>query len=208
MNEELKALLGDAYKENMTLEEVGEFFKGKKFADLSTGKYVDKDKYDTQVNNLTKQLNEKQSELKAKLTDEEKSALASQEQQKRIEELEKLLNQNTIAGNKNSANGILQGSRDILGIQATDNDFASFVDNITTEDSGKTNEIANYVSKVVKDAYEKGKKDALKDAMGDFGKGKGQGSSGKGADEVGKLGKDLASKIAEAKKPTYDYFKN
>jgi hypothetical protein len=39
MNEELKALLGDSYKENMTLEDVAAFFKGKKFADLSTGKY-------------------------------------------------------------------------------------------------------------------------------------------------------------------------
>lgn len=205
MNEELKALLGDSYKENMTLEDVAAFFKGKKFADLSTGKYVDKDKFDTQVNSLTQQLNEKQNELKAKLTDEEKTALASKEQQRKIEELEKLLSQNTIAGNKNSVNGILQGSRDILGIQNDDSDFTKFVDNITTEDSGKTNQIAEYVSKIIKSSYEKGKQDALKDEMGNFGKGKGQGA-GKGLDDVGKLGKDLASKKI-SQKPSYDYFK-
>ena len=42
--DELQALLGDSYKEGMTIEEIGEFFKGKKFADLSTGNYVDKNK--------------------------------------------------------------------------------------------------------------------------------------------------------------------
>ena len=205
MNEELKALLGDAYKENMTLEEVGAFFKGKKFADLSTGKYVDKDKFDTQINSLNAKLNEKEQELNAKLTDDEKVAQANKQQQRRIEELEKLLRENTVSGNKNVVNSVLQGSRDILGIQSTDSDFTDFVDNITTEDSEKTNKIANYVSKIIKDSYEKGKKDALKDAMGNFGKGKGQGSDGKGSDEVGKLGKDLASKKI-SQKPTYNYF--
>ena len=41
-----KLLLGDAYKEGMTLEDVNAFFKGKKFADLSTGNYVDKNKFE------------------------------------------------------------------------------------------------------------------------------------------------------------------
>ena len=40
--------------------------------------------------------------------------------------------------------------------------------------------------------------------MGDFGKNKGQSSNGRD-DEVGKLGKDLASKMKP--KETYDYFK-
>ena len=78
MNEELKALLGDAYKEDMTLEEVGNALKGKKLVDLSTGRYVDKDKFDTQVNNLNAKLSEKEQELNARLTDDEKNAKASQ----------------------------------------------------------------------------------------------------------------------------------
>ena len=134
MNEELKALLGDAYKDGMTLEEVNNALKGKKLADLSTGKYVDKDKFDTQINSLNAKLSEREQELNAKLTDEEKNAKASQEQAKRIQELEKMLKDNTISGNKNVVNSVLQNSRDILGIQATDSDFVSFVDNITTED--------------------------------------------------------------------------
>ena len=206
MNEELKAILGDSYKEGMTLEEVGAFFKGKKFADLSTGKYVDKDKFDTQINSLNAKLSEKEQELNAKLTDDEKTAQANKQQQKRIEELEKLLRDNTVSGNKNVVNSTLQSSRDILGIQATDSDFTDFVDNITTEDSEKTNKIATYVSKIIKDSYEKGKQDALKDEMGNFGKVKSQGSGKIGSDEIGKLGKELASKKA-VEIPKNEYFK-
>lgn len=204
--DELQALMGDSYKEGMTAEEIGAFFKGKKFADLSTGNYVDKSKYDNQVNSLTDKLSKKEQELNAKLTDEEKNAKASQEQANRIEELERLLKENTINGNKNVVNGLLQGSRDILGIQSTDKDFGSFVDNITTEDGTKTTEIANYMVKVIKTAYEKGKQDATKDAMGTFGNSKTQIVSDEGSKNIGDLGKRLASTKSKEKE-TYDYFK-
>ena len=97
-------------------------------------------------------------------------------------------------------------SRDILGIDATDKDFGTFVDNITTEDDKKTSAIANYVSTIVKDAYEKGKQDATKDAMGNFGKNKGQGAKdNKGDGEIGELGKRIANTMN--KKSQFDYFK-
>lgn len=204
MSEELKALLGESYKEGMTIEEVGDFFKGKKFADLSTGNYVDKNKYNSEINTLTNKLNETKSELNNKLTDEEKNNKASKEQADRIKELEQMLKNNTLAGNKDYVNGILTSSREMLGIADNDTDFADFVDNIITEDRDKVSSVANYISKIIKDSYEKGKQDATKDAMGDFGKNKGQ-SSNNQDDEVGKLGKDLASKIKP--KETYDYFK-
>lgn len=41
----LKELLGDSYSETMTLADVDKALAGKKFVDLETGKYVDKDKY-------------------------------------------------------------------------------------------------------------------------------------------------------------------
>jgi len=201
---ELQALMGDSYKEGMTLEDVSKFFEGKKFADLSTGNYVDKSKYDNQVNSLTTKLNEKEQELNAKLTDEEKNAKASQAQAKEIEELRKALRENTVNGNKNVVQSILQGSRDILGIKAEDTDFTAFVDNFTTEDSDKTRNIANYVSQLINKSYEKGKQDATKDAMGNFGKQKDQSSSGD--KEVENLGKKLAS-AKNSTKSNYDYFK-
>lgn len=43
----IKELLGDAYKDGMTLEEVDAALKDKKLVDLSTGEYVAKGKYDT-----------------------------------------------------------------------------------------------------------------------------------------------------------------
>lgn len=47
----LKSIMGNAYKEGMTLEEVEAFFEGNsKIVNLSEGKYVDKGKYDD-INN-------------------------------------------------------------------------------------------------------------------------------------------------------------
>lgn len=201
----LKEMLGDSYKEGMTFDDVSAFFEGKNYADLSTGNYVDKNKYDNKVNELSGQLKDTQNKLNEKLTDDEKTAKASQDQANRIKELEKLLSDNTIASNKNLVNNTLTGVRDILELKADDKDYVAFVENVTTEDGNKTTSVINYVSKLVKDSYEKGKKDALKDEMGNFGKNKGQGSSSK-EDEIGKLGKELANQ-SNNKKETFDYFK-
>ena len=45
----LKDLLGDSYKEELTHAEIDALLKDKKLADLSSGRYVDKDKYDKAV---------------------------------------------------------------------------------------------------------------------------------------------------------------
>lgn len=201
----LKELMGDAYKEGMTLEDVGTFFSGKKFADLSTGNYVDKNKYDNAVNDLNKKLTDANNQLNAKLSDDEKAQQAQQEQIAEIERLKKLLSENTINGNKNTIVSVLASTRETLGIDVADKDFTKFVENITTEDSTKSTEIANYVTKVVKNAYEKGKQDATKDAMGNFGKGKGQASSDSD-DKIGELGAQLANFHKKDDKKTYDYF--
>ena len=177
----MKDLMGDSYKEGITLDEVKEFMSGKKFADLSTGNYVDKGKYNNEINSLNN-----------KLTAE-------------IENLKKLLSANTIAGNKNVVISEMASSRDILGIDVADKDFQAFVDNITVEDGNKSTTVAKYVAKIVKDSYEKGKKDATKDAMGAFGRSSGKGSSD-GKEEIGAMGK----RLAEQNKPKgekFDYFK-
>ena len=115
-----------------------------------------------------------------------------------------MLKTNTVASNKTLVNNTLTNARDTLGLDANDKDYASFVDNITGEDATRTTSVANYISKLVKDSYEKGKQDALKDEMGNFGKNKGQGSNS-GEKVIGALGKELASK--NAKKEQFDYFK-
>ena len=201
----LKELMGDAFKDGITVEEITSFFEGKKFADLGTGQYVDKNKFDNTVNDLNKKLTDANNQLSAKMTDEEKSQQAQQEQVAEIERLKKLLSENTINGNKNTVVGVLTSTRDTLGVDAIDKDFNKFVENITTEDGAKSTEVANYVAKVVKDAYEKGKQDATKDSMGNFGKGKGQ-SSDEDGDKIGEIGKRLAG-LNKPSKETFDYFK-
>lgn len=203
--DELQALLGDSYKEGMTIEEIGEFFKGKKFADLSTGNYVDKNKYTNEINTLNSQLSQTKQELNAKLSDDEKKAKDSQAQAERIKQLEKMLSDNTISGNKNTVTSIMTETRDTLGISATDNEFVGFVGNITTEDADKSMSIANYVAKLVKDSYEKGKQDATKDSMGEFGRGKGK-SGEDGKDDLGNIGKRLADAKKKDSENEYDYF--
>lgn len=201
----MKDLMGDSYKEGITLDEVKTFMSGKKFADLSTGNYVDKNKYTNEINSLQGQLTDAQTQLKNKMTDDEKIVQAQKDKDAEIEKLKQLLSANTITGNKNMVVSELTNSRDILGIDSSDKDFQTFVDNITVEDSDKSNTVAKYVSKIVKDAYEKGKQDAVKDAMGNFGKGKGKSGSDK-KDEIGSIGK----RLAEQNKPNgerFDYFK-
>lgn len=46
---DLKELLGDSYKEELTHAEINALIKDKKLVDLSTGRYVDKDKYDRAI---------------------------------------------------------------------------------------------------------------------------------------------------------------
>lgn len=59
----LKSLLGDSYHEGITLEEINAFLEGKKFVDLKTGQYVDKQKYDS--------LRQEHEELKSRTTNYE-----------------------------------------------------------------------------------------------------------------------------------------
>lgn len=201
----LKEVLGDAYKDGMTFEEISNFFEGKKFADLSTGNYVDKNKYDSEVKDLKNKLSAKENELKGKLSAEEQTALEQKQKDDEIERLKKLLTENTINGNKNTVNSILTNVREKLELESTDKDFNTFVETFTTEDSTKSTLVANYVSKLVNDAYEKGKQDANKNDMGNFGKSKGEGSKATGADELGAFGKKLASLNAPTTKK-FNYF--
>lgn len=66
----LKELLGDAYKDGMTLEEAETALSGKKLADLSSGDYVSKGKL-TDFETRAKRAEE---ELRKRMTDDEKRA--------------------------------------------------------------------------------------------------------------------------------------
>ena len=178
--DELQKLMGDSYKEDLTIDDIKNFMKGKNFADLSSGNYVDKNKYNADIKNLNDKISAKDTELQSKMTDDEKAKAASNAQAAEIERLTKLLSENTITTNKSVANSSLAESLGLIGVKSDDKDLMSFIDNITT-----------------------GKKDSTKDAMGNFGKQKG--SSGSGQPEIGELGKKLAQQNSVNDKK-FDYF--
>lgn len=203
MFENLKDMMGDAYKADMTAEDVNNFFAGKKFTDLSTGLYVDKNKYERDIQSLQATIAEKQNALNAKLTDDEKAQQEKLNKDKEIQRLTELLKTNTLNSNKSMAIGNTADVKSILKIEEDDTEFAAFLDNIVSEDGAKTTAIAKYINKAVKDAYEKGKQDATKDSMGDFGK-KTKGDTSKSKED------DLGSRLAKLNSPktqTVDYFK-
>lgn len=200
--ENLKGLLGEAYHEGITAEEVNNFFAGKSFADLSTGQYVDKNKYERDIQNLNATITEKQNALNAKLTDDEKKQAAANADKAEIARLQKLLQENSINSNKDLAQGTLSSVKSLLELKDDDSEYNTFVNTIVSEDRAKTSSIATYISKITKDAYEKGKKDATKDALGDFGKDNKGGSPSK---KETNLGAELAKNTM--KKPqSIDYF--
>lgn len=201
--DELQMLMGDAYHEGITTEEISTFFKGKKFADLSTGAYVDKNKYENEVKTLRASILEKDNALKSKMTDEEKGIADLQAKDNEIARLNELLNNQAIESNKNKAIAHTSELKTLLDLKDDDKDYISFLGNIVSSDGDKTSNIATYVNKLVKDSYEKGKKDAMKDGLGQMGKG---GKSSAGSSEIGALGKELAQKQT-IKKSDFDYFK-
>ena len=60
----IQDMIGDSFHEGMSIDEINEALSNKKFADLSTGNYVDANKYkadlqakDNELNNVKKELN-------------------------------------------------------------------------------------------------------------------------------------------------------
>lgn len=204
MFENLKGLLGEAYHDGITAEEVNAFFAGKNFADLSTGQYVDKNKYDRDIQSLNTTITEKQNALNAKLTDDERASQEREQDKQEIRRLTDLLKQNTVTGNKGLAMNTTSNLKSILGLKDDDAEYDKFINNIVSDDSSKTNDIAKYVAKIANDAYNKGKTDATKDNMGNFGKSQRQ-SGDDSSKEVGELGAQLA-KASMRQSEKIDYF--
>lgn len=56
--ENLKNLMGEAYKEGLTIEEINDFLQDKNYVDLKSGLYVNKDKYQKAVDKYNDALNQ------------------------------------------------------------------------------------------------------------------------------------------------------
>lgn len=199
----LKDLLGDSFKEDMTFADIETALAGMKLADLSKGQYVDKNKYETDVNKLKGDLSQKDNELRNKMTDEQKREADDAEKDNLIAQLRETIQKQNIENNKNKSIATLSESKTLLEIKDDDKDYNAFLDCISKNDSDNTNTIATYFNKIVKDAYEKGKNDSVKNNLGKMGKQKTEGS--KQAKEDGAFGKELAQQVAKPK-DSFSYF--
>lgn len=83
----LRELLGENYREDMTLEEVNSAISNMKLADLKTGNYVSVEK----ANGLEKRAKEAEKKLAEKLTDEEKAKAEQEERERYYADLERQL---------------------------------------------------------------------------------------------------------------------
>ena len=118
----LKDLLGDSFKEGMTFADIETALAGMKLADLSTGAYVDKNKYEADVNKLKGTISQKDTELRDKMTDEQKRDADNAEKDNLIKQLQEQIEKQNIENNKNKSIATLAESKNLLEIKDDDKD--------------------------------------------------------------------------------------
>lgn len=81
----LKEILGDAYKADMSLAEIETALNGKDLADLATGKYVSKSKYDAVIG----ERDDFKTKYTEKLSEVERAELANAEREQKYKAIER-----------------------------------------------------------------------------------------------------------------------
>ena len=166
---DIQELLGTDYKEGMTVDEINTALQGKKLADLSSGEYVRKDFADattkTKTQELNKQIQDLQSQLNSRLTDDEKRAKEVEDKDKKIEELTQLVKQKIFNSNKSVLVASTSEMKEKIGIKNDDKEFDEFINSITLEDENKNSAVGSYLGKLLRNAYEQGQKDAKKEQI-------------------------------------------
>lgn len=201
LEELMKQLMGDQYKEGLTEEEIKSFFKKQV---LDTGNYENKDKANADRKKLENQIVELQSQLDSKMTDDEKKKESDKATQKLIEDLKKQLSESQLNSSKKSAIGYLSSAKTMAGIKDNDKDYEDFISNISFEDNDKTDTVSQYISKMVSNAYEAGKNEAIKNKLGKMGAFK-EGQEGS-SEEKGAYGKQLAKEMKTEATVKKDFF--
>ena len=187
---DLKELMGESYKEDMTKEEIQDFFKKQV---LAGGEYTNTGKANAEKKELNDKIAQLQAELDSKMSDDDKKKKADEDTRKLIEDLQKQLADSKASQSKMSATSLLAEAKIKAGIKDGDKDFDDFISEISFEDSEKTSKIGKYISKIVANAYETGKSEAVKNKLGKMGSFKeGQDTDGNNGDEKGSFGKQLA----------------
>ncbi len=201
MEEELKQLMGESYHENMTAAEVQEYFKKSL---LESGNYVNKEASEASIAKLKKELSDKDNQIKAKMTDDEKKNEEIKQQLAEFEELKQKYREQTINSNKYQAQGLTASVKEKAKIKDDDKEFDEFLTSISSENSEQTAKISKYIAKIVNAAYENGKAEMTKVKMAKMGSFKKDSET----DQEGKdleWAKDLAKRNSSKTKQNY-YF--
>lgn len=201
MEEELKQLMGENYHEGMTANEVQEYFKKSL---LESGNYVNKEASEASIAKLKKELSDKDNQIKAKMTDDEKKNEEIKQQLAEFEELKQKYREQTINSNKYQAQGLTASVKEKAKIKDDDKEFDEFLTSISSENSEQTAKISKYIAKIVNAAYENGKAEMTKEKMAKMGSFKKDSET----DQEGKdleWAKDLAKRNSSKTKQNY-YF--
>lgn len=198
----LKELMGDAYRDDLTKEEIQAFFKKQV---LSSGEYTNAGKAKAEKDDLNKQIASLQSQLEEKMTDDDKKKKADEDTRKLIENLQKQLAESKSSQSRMTASAALAGARAKAGIKEDDTEYDEFISSIAFEDNEKTDKVSKYISKIISNAYEAGKSEAIKNKLGKMGSFK-EGQDGDGSQEKGAFGKELALATKVDTKVQKDFF--
>lgn len=200
MDEQLKELLGESYKEGMSKEEIQEAFK-KSF--LATGQYVNKDMAEADKRKLNDQIKNLNSQVKSKMTDDEIKKAEFEELKKQLEIFKQNDINNKINNSKLVSTTNLAEAKTLLEIKDTDKEFIEFIANISGEDTEVSKKVSTYAMSLIKKAYEKGKAESTKTELGQMGN-MVIGADGKLVDKDAQFVKNL---IATAPISNIDYSK-
>lgn len=162
----LEEIMGSSYRADMTQDEVTAYFKNQV---LSGGEYVSKAKADADKSDSAKKIAELEAKLNGNLSDEDRKAKELEDLKAELEALRESGRLSKIETAKLKAQGVLAEMRITLDIKEDDKEYKTFMENISGEDSAKTESISKYINKLVKDAYEKGKSESTKKNLGTMG---------------------------------------
>lgn len=186
---DLQELLGNDYQEGMTAEDINAVFEKRV---LASGKYENKDKVDAERERAKQEKADLEAKIKGKMSEDELSKQELEDLKAKLaaaEEREKLSNRKT---SELIANGNMAEVKTILEIKDNDKEFDKFMKAISVEDNEIASSTSNYVKKLVKDAYEKGKSESTKQNLGEMGK-RALGADGKEIDATEAFVKSLAA---------------
>lgn len=200
---DLQKLLGDAYQEGMSIEDINTALQGKNLVDLSTGGYVDVNKYNRELNDLRSQIATKDAEINNAKNSAKTNATNNAENNALIEQLQQQVREQGIESNKLRAVAGISEAKGLLEIKEDDESYTSFLTSVSELDKEVSNNIVKYFNTQIKNAYEKGKNDSVKNNLGNMGKQQLGGT--KKAPELGAFGKQLAEK-SFSDKSNVDYF--